>query len=77
MATRPFYHFWQTITGTMRGSAYIAAHEANRTLVGSEDVTVGLEGQISNGGHGILSHGLSSDQVLHHYHQRETPSRRE
>ncbi|EPS31792.1 hypothetical protein PDE_06750 [Penicillium oxalicum 114-2] len=52
--------------GTIWGSAYEAAYKAERTLVGSEDVTVGLGGQISNGGHGILSihHGLSSDQVL-------------
>ncbi|KAF7720046.1 FAD binding, berberine domain-containing protein [Penicillium ucsense] len=52
--------------GTIWASAYKAAYKAKRTLVGSEDVTVGLGGQISNGGHGILSihHGLSSDQVL-------------
>ncbi|KAJ5370261.1 uncharacterized protein N7496_006353 [Penicillium cataractarum] len=52
--------------GTIWGSAYIAANEANRSVVGAEDVTVGLGGQSTNGGHGVLSfhHGLSSDHIL-------------
>lgn len=51
--------------GTLWGSAYIAANKANRTVVGSEDVTVGLGGQIQNGGHGTQSsnNGLASDNL--------------
>lgn len=51
--------------GTMWGSVYIAANKANRTAVGSEDITVGLGGQLQNGGHGLLSshYGLSSDHI--------------
>jgi FAD/FMN-containing dehydrogenase len=51
--------------GTNWGSAYIAANEANRSVVGAEDVTVGIGGQLTNGGHGTLSsyHGLSSDHL--------------
>lgn len=51
--------------GTVWGAAYYAANEANRTVVGSEDVTVGLGGQMQNGGHGLLSshHGLASDHI--------------
>jgi FAD/FMN-containing dehydrogenase len=51
--------------GTLWGSAYIAANEANRSVVGAEDITVGLGGQLTNGGHGVLSihHGLSSDHI--------------
>lgn len=50
---------------TIWGSAYIAANEANRSVVGAEDVTIGLGGQLTNAGHGVLSsyHGLSSDHI--------------
>jgi FAD/FMN-containing dehydrogenase len=51
--------------GTNWGSAYIAANAANRSVVGAEDVTVGIGGQLTNGGHGVLSsyHGLVSDHL--------------
>lgn len=51
--------------GAMWGSVYTAAHRAKRTIVGSEDVSVGLGGQLQNGGHGLLSshYGLSSDHI--------------
>jgi FAD/FMN-containing dehydrogenase len=51
--------------GTSWGSAYIAANEANRTVVGAEDVTVGIGGQLTNGGYGILPsyHGISSNHL--------------
>lgn len=51
--------------GNNWGSVYTAAHNANRTVVGGEDATVGLGGLTQNGGHGLLSshYGLASDQV--------------
>lgn len=51
--------------GVVWASAYIAANEVNRTVVGAEDVTVGLAGSLQNGGHGLLSshNGLGSDNL--------------